>query len=133
MCLTLTPMSHVAATQAYGDDWSVDHGGPHKQAAIKLCSTTGTYTSVTTTGGAAFTVHRLRVVKGSQDIDNLVSAKMFVRTAAPKHPSAEHATWVVACKVRVVSGVRRMQLRLVSGAHWRLGHPYVESYYMSWA
>jgi len=61
-------------------------------------------------------IERLGIIKGRQDIDNLVSAKRFVLIRRASNPGVAGANRVAWCKVR-----------------WALIRLYVDRYYMWWA
>jgi len=78
-------------------------------------------------------IERLGIIKGRQDIDNLVSAKRFVLIRRASNPGLAGANRVAWCKVRWVNGVRRAVVRTRGGARWALIRLYVDRYYMWWA
>lgn len=127
------PTSPAVATQAYGDGWSVVSQGTYRKSDIVRCRFVDGHTEVRTAGGAAFTVEKLRVVAGRQDVDNVVSAKRFVRLARATEPGVALAARVTSCEVRRVGGVRQAVLVTRDGSRWRLKRPYVHRYYMWWA
>jgi hypothetical protein len=131
--LLVSPLAPAAATQAYGDGWAVTSEGSYNGPGITRCRIEGNETFVRTAGGAAFSIERLRIIKGRQDIDNLVSAKRFVRIRQASNPGVAGASRVAWCKVRWVNGVRRAVATTRGGARWALIRPYVHRYYMWWA
>ncbi len=117
------------ATQAYGDGWSASQTGNPDRPAMVWCATDGRDTRFRTAGRQRFSVEKVRIIPGRQDIDNVIRARSFRLLRHATEPGSAFAHRVASCQVRTVKGVRRAMMTTRSGERWALISPYAGKYY----